>query len=201
MSLNIELLRSSFEKVKPMAADVADKFYEFLWTDYPDSKALFEGVDMARQKKALLGSLVYIVDHLDSEKLIPYLENMGARHLNYNTAPEHYDLVGASLIKTFAFFFDDEWSEELSQVWTDAYGVISSTMIAGAQAEQTKEKEAQKMDIREYTKKLCESLVAEVIEEELENLVKEIARPKIKQLIFKTLEEESKNLLRRPQNI
>ena len=201
MSLNIELLRSSFEKVKPMASDVADKFYEFLWSDYPGSKALFEGVDMNRQKKALLGSLVYIVDHLESEKLVPYLKSMGSRHLDYNTEPEHYDLVGASLIKTFAFFFDDEWSDELNQAWSDAYGVISSTMISGAKESVKEEKEAEKIDIREYTKKLCEELVAEVIEEELENLVKEIARPKIKQLILKTLEEESKNLLRKPLNV
>jgi hemoglobin-like flavoprotein len=202
MSLNIELLRSSFEKVKPIANEVADKFYDFLWTDYPASKALFEGVDMKRQKGALLGSLVHIVDNLESEKLGGYLKNMGARHLDYDTAPEHYDLVGASLLKTFAFFFDDEWTEELSVAWTDAYGVISSLMIEGAnerlEEEREKEEEVQQTDIREYTLKLCAGLVSEVLEEELESMVKEIARPQIKKLILKTLEEESKNLLKLP---
>jgi hemoglobin-like flavoprotein len=196
MSLNIELLRSSFEKVKPIANDVADKFYENLWTDYPASKALFDGVDMKKQKGALLGSLVHIVDHLESEKLAGYLKNMGARHLKYNTEDEHYDLVGASLLKTFAYFFDDEWTEELELAWTDAYGVISSVMIEGAN--EAREKKASEVDIRTYALKLCEDLVSEVLDEELEQLVKKTARPRIKQLILKTLDEESKNLLKKP---
>ncbi len=61
---------------------------------------------MPRQKNALLVSLVHIVDKLESEKLGGYLKNMGARHLNYNPEEERYDLVGASLLKTFAYFFE-----------------------------------------------------------------------------------------------
>ena len=196
MSLNIELLRSSFEKVKPIANDVADKFYEYLWTDYPASKAIFEGIDMKKQKGALLGSLVHIVDNLESDKLPTYLKKMGGRHVNYNTADEHYDLVGASLLKTFAYFFDDEWTDELQTAWADAYAVISSLMIEGAH--EVEEKKAKETDIRSYALKLCEKLVEEILDEELENLVQSAARPRIKQLILKTLDEESKNILKRP---
>ena len=40
--------------------------------------------------------------------------------------------------------------------------------------------------------------VAPILDEELENLVQSAARPRIKQLILKTLDEESKNILKRP---
>lgn len=84
MSLDVELLRDSFEKAKPIADEVSKKFYEFLWEDYPASKALFETVDMKAQKKALIGSLVFVVDHVDQpEKLVPFLQEMGKRHVKY----------------------------------------------------------------------------------------------------------------------
>ncbi|OUR96666.1 hypothetical protein A9Q84_10000 [Halobacteriovorax marinus] len=199
MGLKVKLLRSSFDKVKPMANEFVDNFYENLWSDYPGSKPLFEKVDMKKQKAALIGSLVHIVDNLESPKLEGYLKGMGARHNNYGTEEEHYGWVGASLLKSFAYFFDDEWDKELNQAWTEAYGVISSLMIAGAsEALEKEETTVNETDIRAYTIKLCESLVSEVLDEELEALVKDKARPKIKKMILKTLEEESKKLLKKP---
>jgi len=88
---------------------------------------------MESQKKALINSLVFIVDHLDSnDKLVHYLENMGERHVKYGTEAEHYDWVGDSLLSTFAHFFKDAWTKELKHQWTTAYGLIAETMLAGA---------------------------------------------------------------------
>lgn len=133
MSLNVELLRSSFVQVKKIAEQVADKFYEFLLSDYPDSQALFAAVDMKAQKKALINSLVYIVDHLDmQEQLVEFLMKLGERHVKYGTEGFHYPMVGASLLKTFAHFFGENWTDELNTAWSDAYGVIAEVMIKGA---------------------------------------------------------------------
>lgn len=133
MSFDAKIIKSSFEVAKPIGKDVVNKFYEFLWTDYPAAKALFEKTNMDKQKGALLNSLVFIVDNVEKpDKLLPYLKQMGARHTQYGTQESHYDLVGASLLKTFAFFFKDKWTAELKQNWTAAYGVIAKTMIEGA---------------------------------------------------------------------
>ena len=58
MSLEVELLEESFEKVKPKKDEFVTSFYENLFTDYPAAKPLFGGTDMAAQKMKLLGSLV-----------------------------------------------------------------------------------------------------------------------------------------------
>jgi hemoglobin-like flavoprotein len=198
MGLNIKLLRSSFEKVKPIANEFVDKFYENLWKDYPDSKGLFKNIDMKKQKAALIGSLVHVVDNLESPKLEGYLKSMGARHNNYGTEAEHYSWVGASLLKSFAYFFDDEWGDELTAAWTEAYGVISGLMLKGAsEALEKEDSNVNDTDIRAFTIKLCENLLSEVLDDELEELVKQNARPKIKKMILKTLEEESKKLLKK----
>ena len=54
MSLDIDLLKSSFENVKPIAGQVADKFYELLWGNYQGSDALFANANMENQKKLLI---------------------------------------------------------------------------------------------------------------------------------------------------
>lgn len=133
MALDPKIIKESFEVAKPLADEVVAKFYEFLWTDYPESKALFEKVSMEDQKKALIGSLVFIVDHLEeTEKVVKYLEDMGARHVNYGVETAHYGWVGSTLLKTFAHFFGEKWTPELKAQWTEAYTIISTTMQNGA---------------------------------------------------------------------
>lgn len=41
MSLNVEILEQSFDKVKPRANEFAASFYENLFQDYPEVKPLF----------------------------------------------------------------------------------------------------------------------------------------------------------------
>ncbi len=130
---NPQIIRSSFEHVKPIAQEVIDLFYENLWRDYPASRTLFGRTDMDRQKKLLIKSLVFIVDNLlSTDRLMAYLKDMGARHIHYGTEDEHYDWVGASLLKTLQTRLRDVWTPELTDQWGQAYGIIASTMKQGA---------------------------------------------------------------------
>ncbi|MCH8043270.1 MAG: flavohemoprotein [Planctomycetes bacterium] len=133
MGLNVELLERSFAAVAPKAEELAEVFYGHLFADFPQVKPMFENVDMAEQKKKLIASLVVIVNNLrKGEVLVPTLEQLGARHLDYGAQEEHYPAVGQSLIKALAQVTGDAWNEELTQVWSEAYAVITEHMLAGA---------------------------------------------------------------------
>jgi len=54
MSLNVELLEQSFDKVKPRANEFAASFYENLFKAHPEVKPLFANTDMGNQEKKLL---------------------------------------------------------------------------------------------------------------------------------------------------
>jgi hemoglobin-like flavoprotein len=193
MGLNVDLIRESFEKAKPIAGKVADKFYEILWEDFPASQALFEDVDMKAQKKSLMAGLTMVVDNVDNtDKLVPYLKDMGKRHLKYGAVEEHYDWVGQSLIKTFSFFFGDDWTEELEGEWVTAYGVVSSLMLEGA-AEFVPDIN----EIRKKAKGICNNLMKEVLEEGIDEQFEAYARAKVRKVLFKILEEESEDLFNR----
>jgi hemoglobin-like flavoprotein len=192
MSLNIELIRSSFEQAKPIGPKVVGKFYEILFGDYPQSKALFTEVNMPQQQKALLSSLVYIVEHLHDQKALHgYLFKMGQRHFEYGVSEFHYDWVGASLLKTFAFFFKDAWTVELKDEWTRAYGAIKALMMEG--------QSSMRVDsslIRKRASEICNSLILQILESELNEEVVAAIRDRVRETILACLDEESAKILK-----
>lgn len=133
MSLNVELLEQSFELVKPKADEFVSSFYDNLFTDYPAAKPLFEHSDMTKQKQMLKGGLVMVIENLRKpEVLSQALKGLGARHVKYGALPDHYPLVGNSLLKTLGQYAGDAWTPELKEAWTGAYGAITELMLEGA---------------------------------------------------------------------
>ena len=135
MGLNIELLQESFAALAPQGQRLADTFYGHLFHDYPQVKPMFENTSMAEQKNKLLATLKLAVDNLRRpDILVPALEQLGARHVDYGTLPDHYPAVGATLLKSLAEVAGELWSDELEQAWADVYGVVAEHMLAGAAA-------------------------------------------------------------------
>lgn len=135
MSLQVDLLRSSFNKIKPQADEFVEKFYHNLFSDYPSTKPLFEQTDMSAQKKKLLDALVLVIQNLTSTSVLATaLKQLGERHKRYGILPKHYPFVGNSLIKTFAEFLGPDWTPDVQTAWLDAYGAIKDLMLQGAEA-------------------------------------------------------------------
>jgi len=134
VSLNVELLEKSFGQVKPQADEFAASFYDNLFTDYPAAKPLFESTDLKEQQKKLLASLVLVVENLRNPgALETALKGLGARHVKYGALPEHYPLVGNSLLKTFEQYLKEDWTSEVKKAWVDAYSAITMLMLEGAE--------------------------------------------------------------------
>ena len=135
MSINVTMIRDSFESAKPIIDQVVARFYENLASDFPESAPLFAKVDMAKQKSALRHSLITAVENLDKpEILTKFLLGLGERHVAYGAVDLHYSWVGQTLLKTFGQFFGAAWTTELCGQWTEVYGVIADVMKKGALA-------------------------------------------------------------------
>jgi hemoglobin-like flavoprotein len=133
MTLNIELLETSFALVSDRGAEFTNKFYSTLLTDYPEVQPLFKHTDMESQGKHLFDSLVFVVKSLrDSEALSKALKGLGTRHVKYGVLPEHYPMVGGALLHTFETTLSTAWTPEIRQAWTEAYGAVTQLMLEGA---------------------------------------------------------------------
>ncbi|MEG4916632.1 MULTISPECIES: globin domain-containing protein [unclassified Microcoleus] len=140
MSLNVELLEQSFEKIKPRADEFATTFYDNLFKLYPEVKPLFANTEMEKQQKKLINSLVLVVENLRSpEALGPVLNALGGRHVGYGAIANSYPAVGEALLMTFEEYLQEDWTIEVKQAWIDAYGAITALMLKGAGVETTPE--------------------------------------------------------------
>ena len=132
-SLNIDLLESSFAKIRPKLSEFAASFYHNLFLQYPETKPLFSSTNMASQEQKLVDSLLLVVLNLRKPGfLTEALQGLGTRHVAYGALPEHYPLVGNTLLTTFEQYLNSDWTAEVKQAWTEAYNLISKTMLEGA---------------------------------------------------------------------
>lgn len=133
MTLQIEVLETSFEEIAPRGEAFVAAFYERLFAEFPQTRAFFTTTDMKEQKKKLLGALLLVIQNLRKpEALAPALQGLGQRHAAYGVRPEHYPVVGAVLLATFADFLGERWTPERRDAWTQAYQAVSSLMLQGA---------------------------------------------------------------------
>ena len=134
MLLDLRSLETSFDLVAPHGDELMDVFYTRLFAAAPAVRPLFAGTDLRRQKGMLLGALVLLRKSLrDLDRIVPALREMGARHVRYGARPEHYPVVGEVLIASMAEIAGDDWRPEYAAAWAAAYGIVSATMIEGAE--------------------------------------------------------------------
>ena len=125
MALNVDLLESSFQAIAPKAEELADTFYDLLFTEYPAVKPLFAKTDLAQQKKHLIAALSTVVGNLRKpDALTKVLGELGIRHIDYGAQREHYPAVGQTLLAALAKVAGDSWTQELNDAWAEAYGAI-----------------------------------------------------------------------------
>jgi len=144
----IDLVRSSFALVQPIAPQVAALFYDKLFAADPSLRSLFHG-SMAQQGERLLAMIGSALGLLDRPAaLMPVLRMLGSRHVGYGVKDRHYDTVGAALLKTLEQGLGTAFTTDVRDAWVDLYGVISRTMIEGA---------------REKSRNSCSEQMAEVL--------------------------------------
>ncbi len=133
MSLNLERLEQSFALVKDQGPEFSTTFYGTLFADYPEVEPLFRHALMEEQGKKLFASLVLVVDNLrNPDVLSNALKGLGTKHVKYGVLPQHYPMVGGSLLKTFGVILDDQWTDDTQQAWVEAYQAVSQIMLEGA---------------------------------------------------------------------
>ena len=132
--MNAELLKESFDLISSRKDEFAHRFYERLFTDYPQTRALF-AADMRRQERALIAALATVVAGVSKgENLVPTLRELGARHKGYGTTAAHYPAVGVTLLATLREYLGPQFTSEVEGAWTEAYTLISEQMLLGAES-------------------------------------------------------------------
>jgi len=130
----IKLVQRTFDKLVSRSDEVADEFYNNLFTIDPDLKSLF-ATDRKIQEQKFMATLMTIVIGLDNlENIIPSIEALGLRHVSYNVKPGHYTTVAAALLTTLEKLLGDDYTPEVRGAWTEVYWLLSKIMIDAAES-------------------------------------------------------------------
>ena len=128
----IDLVQSTFEKVRPISQVAAGLFYDRLFEIAPEVKPLFKG-DMAEQGRKLMATLAVVVGSLHSlSTILPAVSALAKKHVEYGVKPSHYASVGAALLWTLERGLGTAWTPEAAKAWTNAYTTLSNFMVGEA---------------------------------------------------------------------
>lgn len=136
----MSLSQSTIETVKataPVVAENADRIttrmYEILFSEYPATKVLFANAAPDQHKKlaAAVGAYAANIDNLDV--LSPALERIATSHVSLKVKPEHYPMVGISILGAIKDILGETATEDVLKAWEEAYFFLADTLIAREQ--------------------------------------------------------------------
>ena len=127
-SEQIKLIKESWLKVLPISETAAELFYKKLFELDPELKFLFKG-DMNEQGIKLMNMLNTVVNSLDKlSTIIPAVEILGVRHIDYGVKDENYDTVADALLWALGKGLGDDFTHDVKDAWTTAYVTLADVM-------------------------------------------------------------------------
>ena len=124
----VALVQQSWKKVLPIRSLAAELFYTRLFELDPSLRAMFKG-NMAEQGSKLIMMIGTAVAGLSRpSELIPAVEALGARHVDYGVKDAHYDTVGNALLDTLHKGLGDDFTSEVEVAWVAVYSLLATTM-------------------------------------------------------------------------
>ncbi len=135
-TIDIPLVQRTWTMVLPIADQAAVLFYDRLFELDPSLRMMFTSTDMGEQRKKLMQMITVAVkglDHLD--QIVPAVQALGRRHVNYGVTDAHYDTVGAALLWTLEQGLGAAFTPAVHAAWAQTYGTLAAVMKGAAAQE------------------------------------------------------------------
>jgi hemoglobin-like flavoprotein len=130
--MQIETVKTSFARIRPIANQAGILFYERLFEVDPELRPLFKG-DIRDQSRKLMTMLGTVVDGLnDIDDMVPAIEALGRRHRDYRIKDADYATVGQALLWTLEQGLGDAFTPDVREAWAAAYDLVATTMQKAA---------------------------------------------------------------------
>ena len=124
-----ELVQSSFQNVLPIKDQAAELFYDRLFELAPSVRPFF-GDNLEQQGKKLMTAIETVVAGINNpESVVPTIEELGARHVDYGVTNEHFPVFGEALLWTLGKGLGDAFTPEVHDAWSAAYAMLSGVMM------------------------------------------------------------------------
>ena len=125
----IQLVKQSWEHIKPVRLVVGERFYECLFREAPELRHMFKS-NTSIQAGKLFDMLSHIVKNLERLEAVSIeVSDLARRHTVYGIKPQQYAIVRRCLMAALEESLGKYWTEEVKYAWVLAYHTLSSIMI------------------------------------------------------------------------
>ncbi len=129
----IEIVKATAPAVAANAEKITTRMYEILFAAHPEVKELFKDADPEQHKK-LAGAVSAYAANIDNlGALSKAVEKMTAAHVRTNVKPEHYPMVGVSILGAIKDVLGEAATEDVLNAWKEAYFFLADILIAREQ--------------------------------------------------------------------
>lgn len=126
--MQVELVKSTFEKIKVPPEEAGEIFYARLFELDPKARSMFRG-DLRQQGKAFFAMLEMMAKTLDvREKIVPIVHDLGHRHALYGVDAEDYLPFRQALLDTLEKLLGHHFVKPIREAWGAAYDELADIM-------------------------------------------------------------------------
>ena len=126
----IEICKATAPVIAEHGEAITTRMYEILFENHPETKALF-GDAPEDQHKILAGAVAAYAANIDNLAVLgKAVEGMAKRHVKTNVKPEHYPMVGVSLLQAIKDVLGDAANDDVINAWKEAYFFLADILIA-----------------------------------------------------------------------
>lgn len=122
-------------------------FYKSMFRDYPHVSPLFNQANQheGTQQRALANAVLMYAKNIERlENLGPLVSTIVNKHVSLQIQPEHYPVVGASLLKAIREVLGaDVATDAVIEAWGAAYGQLADILIGAEESAYQKNEQAE----------------------------------------------------------
>lgn len=125
-----EICKATAPVIEEHGEAITSRMYEILFENYPETRPLFGEAPEDQHKKLASAIAAYAanIDNLDA--LGKAVEVMAKRHVKTKVKPEHYPMVGVSLLQAIKDVLGDAATDDVIDAWKEAYFYLGDILIA-----------------------------------------------------------------------
>ncbi len=125
-----EICKATAPVIAEHGEAITTRMYEILFENHPETRELFGDAPTDQHKKLASAIAAYAsnIDNLDA--LGGAVETMAKRHVRTKVKPEHYPMVGVSLLQAIKEILADAATDDVLNAWKEAYFFLGDILIA-----------------------------------------------------------------------
>jgi nitric oxide dioxygenase len=121
------IIASTAPLIKEKKEEITTTMYEIMFTNHPEVKELFKNAEPSQYKKLANAVYAYAANIDNLENLKTGIETMAQAHVKTNVKPEHYPIVGESLLAAISQVLNP--NQEILDAWAEAYQFLAQVLI------------------------------------------------------------------------